>query len=90
MTPGMTIRASDIPAGLGLAPIDATAPGEAPSAGAVSTLQGYKDAAERAFIVAKLRENDWNMAATAKAIETPRSNLYKKLEVYGITREVDG
>jgi len=39
--------------------------------------------------VDRLRENDWNVAATAKAIETPRSNLYKKLEAYGIQRESD-
>ena len=31
-----------------------------------------------------------NVAATAKAIETPRSNLYKKLEAYEINREKDG
>jgi two-component system nitrogen regulation response regulator NtrX len=90
MTPATLIRASDIPSGLGLPPSEASALGEPSSAAAAATLQGYKDAAERAFIVAKLRENDWNMAATAKAIDTPRSNLYKKLEVFGISREVDG
>ena len=54
-----------------------------------STLQAFKDAAERAYLVEKLRENEWNIAATAKAIDTPRSNLYKKLEAYGIAREKD-
>ncbi len=39
--------------------------------------------------LAKLRENGWNVAATAKAIETPRSNLYKKLDAHGINREQD-
>ena len=53
------------------------------------TLQAFKDAAERAYIVRKLRENDWNITQTAKAIDTPRSNLYKKLEQYGISRETD-
>ena len=38
----------------------------------------------------KLRENQWNISATAAAIGTPRSNLYKKLEQYGITQETDG
>jgi two-component system nitrogen regulation response regulator NtrX len=90
MTPGTAIHASDIPSGLGLPPSDSNAAGGTPTAAAAATLQHYKDAAERAFIVAKLRENDWNMAATAKAIDTPRSNLYKKLEVFGISREVDG
>jgi two-component system nitrogen regulation response regulator NtrX len=32
---------------------------------------------------------DWNIAATAKTIDTPRSNLYKKLEAYDINREKD-
>jgi DNA-binding NtrC family response regulator len=27
---------------------------------------------------------------TAEVIDTPRSNLYKKLEQYGITQESDG
>jgi two-component system nitrogen regulation response regulator NtrX len=88
MTPGTVIRGSDIPTGLGLPPSETGSTGGTSTA--AGTLQHYKDAAERAFIVAKLRENDWNMAATAKAIDTPRSNLYKKLEVYGISREVDG
>jgi two-component system nitrogen regulation response regulator NtrX len=54
------------------------------------TLQGFKDAAERTFIVRKLRENDWNITATARVIDTPRSNLYKKLEHYNISKETDG
>jgi len=53
------------------------------------TLQQFKDAAERAFIVEKLRRHDWNITATARAIDTPRSNLYKKLEQYRISREQD-
>ena len=36
------------------------------------------------------RENGWNISATAAAIDTPRSNLYKKLEAYGISQEKDG
>ena len=46
--------------------------------------------AERAFLVQKLRESRWNISATATAIGTPRSNLYKKLEQYGITQDKDG
>ncbi len=54
------------------------------------TLKDFKDGAERAFLVAMLRENDWNITQTARAIDTPRSNLYKKIEQYGIRRERDG
>jgi two-component system nitrogen regulation response regulator NtrX len=54
------------------------------------SLKGFKESAERAFLVQKLRENKWNISATATAVGTPRSNLYKKLEQYGISQEKDG
>src|SRR5712691_2458680 len=57
---------------------------------APGTLREFKEAAERAFLVGKLRENNWNISKTAEALDTPRSNLYKKLEQYGIKQEVDG
>jgi len=57
---------------------------------APGTLREFKEAAERAFLVEKLRENNWNISKTAEALDTPRSNLYKKLEQYGIKQEVDG
>src|SRR5687767_5158114 len=54
------------------------------------TLREFKEVAERAFLVDKLRENSWNISKTAEVIGTPRSNLYKKLEQYGISEESDG
>ena len=54
------------------------------------TLREFKESAERAFLVGKLREHNWNISKTAEVIGTPRSNLYKKLEQYGITQENDG
>ena len=54
------------------------------------SLKDFKESAERSFLVQKLRESKWNISATAAAIGTPRSNLYKKLEQYGITQEKDG
>ena len=47
----------------------------------------FKEGAERAYILQKLRENDWNVAETARRIDMPRSNLYKKIERYGLVRE---
>jgi two-component system nitrogen regulation response regulator NtrX len=88
MTPRGVIRETDIPPGLGLAA--AADPGATAALPQAATLQEFKDATERAFILAKLEEHDWNVAATAKAIDTPRSNLYKKLETYGIRRDTDG
>jgi two-component system nitrogen regulation response regulator NtrX len=55
-----------------------------------ATLQEFKSTSERAFLVAKLRENGWNISKTAEVIDTPRSNLYKKLEQYNIRQETDG
>jgi two-component system nitrogen regulation response regulator NtrX len=55
-----------------------------------TTLRDFKDAAERAFLVGKLREHNWNISKTADMIDTPRSNLYKKLEQFGISQENDG
>jgi two-component system nitrogen regulation response regulator NtrX len=80
MTPGETIDAPDLPE-------------EIPSGAGrgrdfdAATLREFKETTERAFLEAKLREHDWNVTATARAIDTPRSNLYKKLEQYGLSRE---
>jgi two-component system nitrogen regulation response regulator NtrX len=64
--------------------------GDGANAAAAGSLRDFKENAERAFIVQKLRESRWNISATAQAIGTPRSNLYKKLEQYGISQEKDG
>src|SRR5688572_32616645 len=57
---------------------------------AAGTLREFKDATERAYLVQRLRENGWNISKTAEVIDTPRSNLYKKLEQYAISQETDG
>ena len=55
-----------------------------PDAERIKSLKEFRDLAEKEFILTKLEENDWNISQTARAIDTPRSNLYKKLEQYGI------
>lgn len=47
----------------------------------------FREDAERAFIVARLKEHDWVVATTARALGIPRSNLHKKIARYGIERE---
>jgi two-component system nitrogen regulation response regulator NtrX len=47
----------------------------------------FKEGAERVYIQQKLRENDWNVAETARRIDMPRSNLYKKIEKFGLVRD---
>jgi two-component system, NtrC family, nitrogen regulation response regulator NtrX len=69
----------------GVSPAPAEAPKDKPG-----TLREFKESAERAFLVDKLRENGWNISRTAEALDTPRSNLYKKLEQYQISQERDG
>jgi len=51
------------------------------------TFEEFKHSAEHAFLLAKLREFDWNVSETARALDMPRSNLYKKIERYGLARE---
>ncbi len=85
MVPGDSIDITDLPAEFFRAAGDIIA-----SAMRLSTLQEFKDEAEKAFIVAKLREHGWNVSKTAEAIDTPRSNLYKKIEQYNIKRETGG
>ena len=53
----------------------------------VPTFEEFKHAAERAYLVAKLRTYDWNVSETARGLDMPRSNLYKKIERYGLSRE---
>ncbi len=71
----------------GPAPAARPAAAGAPDPASFRTLQEYRDEAEKVFILRKLKEFRWNIARTAKAIDTPRSNLYKKLDQYGISRD---
>jgi len=47
----------------------------------------FKEQAERAYLLQRLREHDWNVSETARSVDMPRSNLYKKIERYGLIRE---
>jgi two-component system, NtrC family, nitrogen regulation response regulator NtrX len=62
-----------------------------PDAAAVKTLKEFREIAEKEFILAKLKASGGNISLTAREIDTPRSNLYKKLDQYGIkiTSDVD-
>src|SRR5690606_1695501 len=59
--------------------VDVLAPGRPGAAGvggglfSAGSFQDFKDLAERAFILQKLREHDWNVAETARQIDMPRS-----------------
>ena len=59
----------------------------AATAGGQLTFEDFKLEAERNFVVQQLRLHDWNVSETARALRMPRSNLYKKIERYSLTRE---
>jgi two-component system nitrogen regulation response regulator NtrX len=96
MTVGDVVRLDDLPAevrGGDPRPEEPAGPAARTTDTAVpggGTLREFKDATERAYLVQKLRETNWNISKTAEIIDTPRSNLYKKLEQYGIKQESDG
>jgi two-component system nitrogen regulation response regulator NtrX len=84
LTPGPRISLADVERQVGRRASDNTGLGSLASA---ATFEEFKQAAERAFLLVKLREFDWNVSETARALDMPRSNLYKKIERYGLVRE---
>jgi two-component system nitrogen regulation response regulator NtrX len=85
LAPGPTITAGDVERLAGRRPTEDGA--GIGSLAACGTFEEFKAQAERAFLLAKLRAFDWNVSETARALAMPRSNLYKKIERYGLTRE---
>jgi two-component system, NtrC family, nitrogen regulation response regulator NtrX len=75
LAPGKVVTAADV---------DRLLP---PDVGPKQSLENFKTEAERGFLIQKLREHDWNITETAKTLQIPRSNLYKKIERYGLNRE---
>jgi two-component system nitrogen regulation response regulator NtrX len=101
MSPGEQIDVKDLPefgatrpespqAAATAGTLTTAAPGGGTEWMQAPTLQEFKSSSERAFLVSKLRENGWNISKTAEVIDTPRSNLYKKLEQYRISQDSDG
>jgi two-component system nitrogen regulation response regulator NtrX len=83
MARGDVVEVGDIEA---LLPRSAAPPSAPAAADESGSLQQVRESAERQFLLDKLEEFNWNIARTARAIGTPRSNLYKKMEHYGIRR----
>jgi two-component system, NtrC family, nitrogen regulation response regulator NtrX len=87
MTPADSIDLPDLPESIR---VDGPSRGPDNDMVKAGTLREHKEVSERAFLVQKLRETGWNISKTAELIDTPRSNLYKKLEQYNIKQESDG
>ena len=91
---GASVAGADVARLLPLAgeEIPAADPAESPApvegqGGGGGSFEAFREEAERQFLLQKLREHGWNVSETARAIDMPRSNLYKKIERYGLTRE---
>jgi two-component system, NtrC family, nitrogen regulation response regulator NtrX len=55
--------------------------------GGAGSFEAFRQDAEKQFLAQQLREHGWNVSETARALQMPRSNLYKKIERYGLSRE---
>jgi two-component system, NtrC family, nitrogen regulation response regulator NtrX len=83
LSPGMEVGVRDVERLVG-APADAGLGADLMRA---ATFAEFKEQAERTFILSKLREHDWNVSETARSLDMPRSNLYKKIDRYNLMRE---
>ena len=83
---GRTVTASDVErlVGKGDGSRQRYAPGSDTAWLRAATLEAFKLEAERAFILRKLQENDWNVSETARSIRVTRANLYEKMKKYGL------
>ena len=86
LAPGESISAADVEALSG--PRAMAGPGgTADLIERHSSFTDYRDAAEKAFLLAKLDEHDWNVSETARRLGMQRSHLYKKIEKHGLSRD---
>ena len=81
MAPGDVIGADDLPAPLRPKDAAASTAGEPRE----RSLKEARDNFERAYILAELRAQDWNMTRTAERLGIERSHLYRKIKAYRIT-----
>jgi two-component system nitrogen regulation response regulator NtrX len=81
---GPSIAVADVDRLVGARNLDVGTVGAIQSA---RTYEEFKLSAERSFLLAKLREHDWNVAETARVLDMPRSNLYKKIERHRLDRD---
>jgi two-component system nitrogen regulation response regulator NtrX len=80
MVPGDVIGAEDLPP-----PLRAKTEAAPAAPGDGKPLKEARDSFERAYILAELRAQDWNMTRTAERLGIERSHLYRKIRAYGIT-----
>ncbi len=54
--------------------------------GRCETYDEFKNLSEKLYLEEKLQASGWNVKKTAEALQMQRSNLYKKIEKYGLKR----
>lgn len=79
LTPGLTIRLSDLPELAYEEKEDVVEIGS-------DSLQDARKEFERRFILQALEEEDWNMSAAAERLGLDRTNLYRKIKALKIKR----
>jgi two-component system nitrogen regulation response regulator NtrX len=83
MAPGTTITCSQIPQSI-QSNQHAAAKEQSSIGLTANTFRTAKEEFEKEFLIQKLEENDWNVSRTAEAVEIERSNLHRKIKMYGI------
>ena len=53
----------------------------------IPTMREFREQSERLYLLHQLEKHGWNVTQTAQSVDTPRSNLYKKMEQYEIKRD---
>jgi len=82
LAPSETITAADVTRALG----GTAAPGQEDPYRGSRSFEDFKEAAEQEFLAQRLLENGWNVKRTAELLGMQRSNLYKKIEKYGLKK----
>ena len=84
LAPAETITAADVTLAVGGR---ASAPAETDPYRGSRSFEEFKETAEKEFLLKRLEENQWNVKRTAELLGMQRSNLYKKIEKYGLKRD---
>ncbi len=84
LSAGQTIQVDDVENVIGAAAQDSQ-----DQTSEAKTLQDFKDRAERLFLEQRLKANNWNISQTADELDMQRSNLYRKMEKYGLRPPAD-
>jgi two-component system nitrogen regulation response regulator NtrX len=84
LSAGRTVTGSDVGR---LLPAGRAEPLGETGADAHATFESFMTGVERTFLLQKLQQYDWNVTETARALDMPRSGLYKRIMRLQLNRE---